>query len=145
LGKGYTPDSVEVESINQNRGQTRINAVPLEVVTAYRFTQAKQGNEQALSLVWAMLTETLERRFDRAFGIARSEDEWDQRLSEGIIVQLENDLSSAFEEADTALSREKLLEQQLRELGVEPWALPEGEEDSIQKKREFSKKLEFED
>jgi len=74
-----------------------------------------------------MLTETLERRFDRAFGIARSEDEWDQRLSEGIIVQLENDLSSAFEEADTALSREKLLEQQLRELGVEPWALPEGE------------------
>lgn len=145
MGKGYTPDSVEVESINQNRGQTRINAVPLEVVTAYRFTQAKQGNEQALSLVWAMLTETLERRFDRAFGIARSEDEWDQRLSEGIIVQLENDLSSAFEEADTALSREKLLEQQLRELGVEPWALPEGEEDSIQKKREFSKKLEFED
>jgi len=127
LGKGYTPDSVEVESINQNRGQTRINAVPLEVVTAYWFTQAKQGNEQALSLVWAMLTETLERRFDRAFGIARSEDEWDQRLSAGIIVQLENDLSSAFEEADTALSREKLLEQQLRELGVEPWALPEGE------------------
>jgi hypothetical protein len=75
LGKGYTPDSVEVESINQNRGQTRINAVPLEVVTAYWFTQAKQGNEQALSLVWAMLTETLERRFDRAFGVTHSDDE----------------------------------------------------------------------
>lgn len=128
LGKGYTPDSVDVDSDNQARGQTRINAVPLEVVTAYWFIQAKQGNEQALSLIWAMLTETLERRFDRAFGNTRSEDEWDRRLSAGIIAQLENDLSASFEEADTALSREKLLEQQLRELGVEPWALPGDEE-----------------
>jgi hypothetical protein len=127
LGQGYTPDTVEVDSTGQTRGQTRINAVPLAVVTAYWYTQAKQGNEQALSLVWAMLTEALERRFDSAFGITRSEDDWNRRLSDAIITQLENDLSTAFEEADTALSREKLLEQQLRELGVEPWALPEDE------------------
>ncbi len=94
-------------------------------MTAYWFTQAKQGNEQALSLVWAMLTETLERRFDRAFGIEQSEDDRDQRLIDRQIAQLEQDLSAAFEEADIALSRERLLEQQLRDLGVEPWALPQ--------------------
>jgi hypothetical protein len=100
LGEGYTPDTVEVDSTEQVRGQTRINAVPLEVVTAYSFTQAKQGNEQAAILVWALLTESIERRFDRAFGVLRSEDEWDRRLSERIISQLENDLNFAFAEAD---------------------------------------------
>jgi hypothetical protein len=130
LGEGYTdykPESVEVESAPGQRGQTRINALPLEVVAAYWLSRAYRGNKKAFLLCWAMLTETLERRFDRAFGVTRLEDEWDQRLADGIIAQLENDLSGAFEEADTALSREKLLEQQLRELGVEPWALPEGD------------------
>jgi hypothetical protein len=75
-------------------------------------------------LIIALGTETLERRFDRAFGITRSEDDWDRRMSDSIIFQLETTLSSAFEESDIALSREKLLEQQLRENGIEPWALP---------------------
>ncbi|MEM6434499.1 MAG: hypothetical protein AAF773_11700, partial [Cyanobacteria bacterium P01_D01_bin.115] len=35
LGKGYTPDTIEVESTGQVRGQGRINALPLEVVTAF--------------------------------------------------------------------------------------------------------------
>jgi hypothetical protein len=128
LGEGYTPDSIEVES-TQLRGQTRINALPLAVVTAYWFTQAKQGNDQAASLVWAMLTETLERRFDRAFGVSRSEDDWNQRLSEGIIAQLENDVASALAESDISRYRERLLEQQLRDHGIEPWALPGEEEE----------------
>jgi len=79
-------------------------------------------------LIIALGTETLERRFDRAFGITRSEDDWDRRVSDSIIFQLETTLSSAFEESDIALSREKLLEQQLRENGIEPWALPGDEE-----------------
>jgi hypothetical protein len=36
LGEGYTdyaPESIEVDSANTGRGQTRINALPLEVVT----------------------------------------------------------------------------------------------------------------
>ncbi|WP_206603012.1 hypothetical protein [Leptolyngbya ohadii] len=123
LGGGYTPDSIEVEAA-QLRGQTRINALPLNVVTAYWFTQARQGNEKAASLVWAMLTETLERRFDRAFGVSRSEDDWNQQLSERIIVQLENDVASALAESDLSRYRERLLEQQLRDNGIEPWALP---------------------
>lgn len=36
LGAGYTPDTVEIEpDPDQLRGQSRFNALPLEVVTAY--------------------------------------------------------------------------------------------------------------
>jgi len=77
----------------------------------------------------ALGTETLERRFDRAFGVTRSEDDWDKRLSDRIVEQLESELGTAFAEVDSAITREKLLEQQLRELGVEPWALPQDEDE----------------
>jgi hypothetical protein len=120
----YTPDSIEVVSQSGRRGQTRINALPLEVVTAYWMSRAYRGNKKAFLLCWAMMTEGLERRFDRAFGVTRSEDDWDRQLSDRLIDHMEISLSSAFEEADMARNREQLLEQQLRELGVEPWALP---------------------
>ncbi|NEZ68288.1 hypothetical protein D0962_37110, partial [Leptolyngbyaceae cyanobacterium CCMR0082] len=35
LGKGYTPGSIEVDPNEQIRGQTRINALPLDVVSAF--------------------------------------------------------------------------------------------------------------
>jgi hypothetical protein len=128
-GEGYTPQTFEIETDDQIRGQGRFRGLPLEIVRKYWLYQASRGNKKAIALCDALMAETLERRFDRAFNVTRPEDEWDRRLSEAIVNQLESDLSSAFEEADTALSREKLLEQQLRELGVEPWALPgdEGE------------------
>jgi hypothetical protein len=37
---GYTPEFVEIESAAGSRGQTRINALPLKVVTAYWLTRA---------------------------------------------------------------------------------------------------------
>jgi len=98
--------------------------LPLEVVAAYWMSRAYRSNKKAFLLCWALITETLERRFDRAFGVIRPDNEWDRQLSDRIIDHMEISLSSAFEEADTALSREKLLEQQLRENGIEPWALP---------------------
>lgn len=126
VGEGYTPDTIEIES-DQGRGQSRFNALPLDVVTAYWFSQATQGNQQAIALVWALLTETLERRFDRAFGVARSEDDWDKRLSERIIEQLEGDLKDALDfEAVTRYENEYLM-QVLRENGIDPWALPSDE------------------
>lgn len=125
LGEGYTPDTIEIEpNEEQLRGQSRFNALPLEVVTAYWFNQATQSNKQAINLVWALLTESLERRFDRAFGVTRSEDDWNQRLSDRIIQQLETDLSTALAEADAASYRERMLEEQLRQNGIEPWQLP---------------------
>jgi hypothetical protein len=128
MGEGYTPQTFEIESEDQTRGQTRFRAVPLEIVRRYWLWQSTRGNKKAIALVDALMAETIDRRFDRAFGIPRSEDDWDRRLSAGIIAQLENDLSTAFEESDTALSRERLLEQQLRDNGIEPWALPGDEE-----------------
>jgi hypothetical protein len=129
MGEGYTVSISEIESDqSQMRGQSRIRALPLEIVGKYWHWQSHRGNKQAYALVDALILETLERRFDRAFGITRSEDDWDRRMSDRIIDHMEVSLSAAYEEADVAMSRERLLEQQLRELGVEPWALPgEGE------------------
>ena len=120
----YTPESIEVEPQSEQRGQIRINALPLEVVAAYWISRAYRGNKKAFLLCWALITETSERRFGRAFGVIRPDDEWDRQLNDRIIDHMEISLSIAFEEADVALSREKLLEQQLRETGIEPWALP---------------------
>jgi len=133
LGEGYTGtiserEEIEIESEPGKRGQSRFLAMPLEVVSAYWLWQSHRGNKKALALCVALLTETLERRFDDAFGISRSEDDWNQRLSDRIVAQLENDLSAVMAEADAAIDRERLLERQLRELGVEPWALPNAEE-----------------
>ena len=75
-------------------------------------------------MVDALIIEALERQFDRAFGVIRPDNQWDRQLSDRIIGHMEISLSSAFEEADAALSQEKLLEQQPRENGIEPWALP---------------------
>ena len=127
-GEGYTPETFEVDHSGQSRGQTRIQGWTLDIVYAYWVYRCHKGHKQAFALVVALGTETLERRFDRAFNITRSEDDWDKRLSTSIINQLENNLSDAFAEADAALSREKLLEQQLRQNGIEPWALPSDEE-----------------
>lgn len=71
LGKGYTPDSIEIESDSDRRGQGRFNALPLEVITAFWVNECFKGNRVALALVMALTTETLERRFDSAFGVTR--------------------------------------------------------------------------
>ena len=133
--KGYTPETFEVDPIGQSRGQTRIRGWTLDIVYAYWVYRCHKGSPKAFALVMALGTETLERRFDRAFGVARSEDDWDKRLSDRIVEQLESELGTAFAEVDSAINREKLLEQQLGELGVEPWALPqdEGEDNNFDK------------
>lgn len=107
LGEAYTPDTIEVDSSDQARGQTRINAIPIEVVTAYWFTQASRGDKQALTLVWSLLTESLERRFDDAFGVSRTEQERDDRLT-ARVQQLERELDAIGDalELDNAQSLE---------------------------------------
>ena len=95
LGEAYTdykPEAIEVENESGGRGQTRINALPLEVVSAYWLFRSHQGSRDALVLCWAVIAESLERRFDFAFGVARTEQERDDRLS-GRIQQLERDLT----------------------------------------------------
>ncbi len=126
LGKAYTdytPEPIEVESSQGDRGQTRINALPLEVVSAYWLYRAFKGNKAAFTLTWALIQETLERRFDTAFGVERSESDRDALLTQ----RLQADLSRAIEalaEPDLRTEREARLEQQLRDAGLEPWQLP---------------------
>ena len=131
LGQGYTPDSIEIESDpSQLRGQSRFNALPLEVVTAYWLTQAGEGNKQALSLVWALLTESLERRFDAAFGIARTEGEREENLATRI-QRLERELKmlgDAYAIEDDIRMQRDYFERLLREHGIDPWEIPGSEE-----------------
>ncbi len=129
LGEDYTVSAsqeaelVEIESEGDKRGQSRIRALPLEVVSAYWVWQSFKGNKKALGLVIAMVTETLERRFDRAFGVTRTEREWNDRLSDRI-QQLEADLSRLGEEfaLDDAVRDERdYFERLLRDNGIDPW------------------------
>lgn len=129
LGEGYTPaiSSVEIESSDQLRGQSRFNALPLEVVCAYWQWQAFRGNKQALSLCMALMLESLERRFDNAFGVTRTLDERQERLTSRV-QQLENDLAELGEgfALDDLLRRERdYFERLLRENGIDPWGLPD--------------------
>lgn len=129
LGEGYTGQisEIEVDSTEQSRGQTRINALPLEAVTAYWVWQSHRGNKKALALVIALTTETLERRFDNAFGVERTEPEYNQRLSDRV-KQLQGDmerLGDAYAEPDVQREYILRLEAQVRRLGEEPVQLPE--------------------
>jgi hypothetical protein len=130
LGEGYTdytPEPIEIEPEPGKRGQSRFNALPLEVATAYWVNQCFQGNKQALALVIALTTESLERRFDNAFGVTRTEQERNERLEQRI-QQLEQTLGEAFAFADQANYEKQYMESVLRQHGIDPWALPNTEE-----------------
>lgn len=123
----YTPESVEVEVEPGKRGQTRINALPLEIVTAYWLTRAYKGNKKAFILSWALLTETLERRFDAAFNVDRSEADYNQRVSKRI-EQLEQTFGDAYAFADDAAKERDEFLRLLQENGIDPYSIP-GEEE----------------
>ncbi len=128
-GEGYTPDSIEVESPSDKRGQTRFNALPLDVVTAYWLYQSSQGNQQALALVWALLSESLERRFDDAFGVIRTEQERNETTT-AKIKTLEKALANLGEgfAIDDEIRRERdYYEALLKQNGIEPYGLPNGD------------------
>lgn len=134
LGEGYTdytPEQIEIQSEVGRRGQSRFNALPLEVATAYWINQCFQGNKQALALVMALATESLERRFDHAFGVTRTEQERQERLT-GRIQQLERDLAELGEgfAIDDQIKQERdYFERLLRENGIDPWALTDSKEE----------------
>jgi len=128
-GESYTPDSIEVSSPNEIRGQTRFNALPLDVVTAYWLYQSSQGNKQALALVWALLSESLERRFDDAFGMVRTEQERNDTTT-ARIKALESDLANLSEgfAIDDDIRRERdYYKSLLTQNGIEPYGLPNGD------------------
>jgi hypothetical protein len=129
LGDGFTGSifEIEVESTGQQVGQTRIQAIPLNVVGKYWLWQSYRGNKQAFALVDALLEESLERRFDAAFGIERSESERDALLAQRLQADLAA-LGEAYAEPDLLRMEVEQLRQQLRDAGLEPWQLPKTED-----------------
>ena len=134
LGEGYTDsvfesEQIEIESEGDKRGQSRFNSLPLEIVGAYWLWQSYRGNKKALSLCMALIIESLERRFDDAFGVVITEQERNRRLSQRNS-QLERDLAKLGEGfAIDDESRRELNELKiwLRDHGIEPYGLPSGD------------------
>ena len=124
----YNPEVIEVESEPDVRGQTRINALPLEVVAAYWLYRSFKGNKTAFILSGALISESLERRFDDAFGVVRTEQERNDATTARIKI-LESDLANLGEwfAIDADKDREiAYLTSMLKEKGIEPYDLPNG-------------------
>ena len=122
----YSPDVIEVESEPDVRGQTRINALPLEVVAAYWLYRAFKGNKNAFILSGALIAESLERRFDEAFGVIRTEQERNETTTTKIKT-LEKALANLGEgfAIDDEIRRERdYYESLLKQNGIEPYGLP---------------------
>ena len=132
LGESYTdysPDEIEVESDTQVRGQTRINALPLEVVSAYWLYRAYKGNKQAFILSWTLINESLESRFDNAFGVVRTEQERNDTTTDRI-KSLESDLANLGEgfALDDDIRRERdYFESLLKQNDIAPYGLPDSD------------------
>jgi hypothetical protein len=136
---GYTPqtsEQIEVESEEQVRGQTRITAVSLDITFAFWLYQCSRGNRQAYNLVAALGLETLERRFDAAFGVERSDRDRNALLAQRL-QQTETNLAALGEAyAEPDILREindqlrdenQMLREQVQELGGIPGQLPDQE------------------
>ncbi|NJR69715.1 MAG: hypothetical protein HC771_14405 [Synechococcales cyanobacterium CRU_2_2] len=125
----YTPESIELELGDGQRGSTRFNAIPLELVTAYWVHQCSLGNKAAIALVMALSIESLERRFDTAFDVETSDSERNERLSQRL-VQLERGMGEAYALEDDLRRENRELWQYLQDEGLPgPYQLP-GEEPS---------------
>lgn len=130
LGKGCTGEKnpeIEIDSSNQARGGSRIDGLTLDEVGAYWIWQCYRGNKQALSLCFALITESLERRFDGAFGVERGESARNERL-QARIENLERDLQQlgdglAFE--DLVRQERDFFMEVLRQHGIDPYGLSE--------------------
>jgi hypothetical protein len=71
------PRTIKVEgSVQQITGTT------LEFVSEFWFLQAEKGNVIAKALCKALMIESLQRRFDKAFGKAVSEEEYNAQLQQ---------------------------------------------------------------
>ena len=131
LGEGQTDsvfesEQIEIESEGDKRGQSRFNSLPLEIVGAYWLWQSYRGNKKALSLCMALIIESLERRFDDAFGVVITEQERNRRLSQRNS-QLERDLAKLGEgfAIDDEIRRERdFFESLLKQNSIDPYGLP---------------------
>jgi hypothetical protein len=67
-------EEIEIESEPGRRRQNRFLSIPPEIASACWLWQAYRDNKAALALCVGLITESLERRFDEAFGVTRSRE-----------------------------------------------------------------------
>ena len=134
-GDGFTPAIFDIDS-EQLRGQSRFRGLPLEVVVIYWVYQCYRGNKKAFALLIALATDSLERRFDNAFGVVRTEQERND-ITTARIKALESDLANLGEgfaiDDDIRRERDYLLTW-IRDKGLDPYDLPEGDRTNIKEK-----------
>jgi len=126
-GEGYSAPISEINLSDQGRGSARIRALPLEVVGTYWVWQAYRGNKLALALCVALMVEGLERRFDAAFEVERSEEERNQRLSDRLSSRDLEAIGMLLAEDDDLRREVEDLRQRLIKLGEDPYQLPGNE------------------
>jgi len=68
----FEREEIEIESESSSRGQNRFLSIPPEIADACWLWQAHRGNKAALALCMGLITESLERPFDEAFGVTRT-------------------------------------------------------------------------
>ena len=125
----YTPDIFVVDiGESAGQGQTRIRGLPLEIVSLYWQWESFRGNKQAFILSTGLVIESLERRFDTAFDITRTEAERDELLSQRVL-ELEQNIREAFWVDDEARIERDYYERLLRENGIDPWRIIPGTEE----------------
>lgn len=123
----YRPDEFVVEiGPEGSQGQTRIRGVHLEVVALYWQWECYRGNKQAFALMVALVAESLERRFDTAFGVERSDADRDEQMSQrmGQLQQSLEKLGEAYAEEDVIRHERDQFYQLLLEQGIDPYAVP---------------------
>ena len=129
----YNPEQFLVDIGDEgSQGQTRIRGVHLEIVSLYWHWESFRGNKRAFILATGLSVESLERRFDDAFGVSRTETERNERLTQRN-QQLERaltELGEAFALDDQIRRERDYFERLLRENGIDPWALPNSEEEA---------------
>ena len=130
----YNPENLTVDiGKGGSQGQTRVRGLPLELVALYWAWESFRGNRSALLLIVSLTTESLERRFDNAFGVIRTEQERNDRLLQQN-QQLERDLAVLGEgfalDDDIRRERDYYLSV-LRDNGIEPYGLPSGDNEGV--------------
>jgi len=75
--KGFTPDKLVVTG----NKKIRPNGIPIPLAIAFWTKEATTGNPVAARLLGACAVETIERRADKAFGITRTEDQYNRRFT----------------------------------------------------------------
>ncbi len=143
-GEGFTSQTFEVEDSTQLIGQPRINGLPLKIVIIYWNYRSYRGNKEAYKILSVLALDSLEDHFRHAFGETATMEERRQRIDAYVqeleerlnaanetIAQQELDLRQSWEEYDVQQSYQDEYDRQLREHGINPWAVPNTEDEHL--------------